>query len=206
MDQYRITKKGWLSITAILLLVVVIVFLFLKDRFGESAADTGQEAPNKTVESEFKSDMVDSLDAEIQKRDEAIKQLNEKLKEKDLKIKEMEEVMKEISCSIYFMPNRSQLPNNASEELEKIKKVAKYLKENQIVVEGNVYAPKTKENINYGLMFSIERAEQVAIALEKKGIRKESIKIIGNGGANQFYYNDSSKSQDMSRRVDIYFE
>lgn len=206
MNQYRITKKGWLTIIAITAIVIVVVFFFLKDRFGGSTENQIQVDTNKAVNADFKSDMVDSLDLEIQKKDEEIKQLNEKIKEKELKIKEMEDVMKEISCSIYFMPNRSQLPNNASTELEKIVKVAKYLKENQIVIEGNVYAPKMNENINYGLMFSIERAEQVAVVLEKRGIQKESIKIIGNGGSNQFYYNDSSKSQDMSRRVDIYFE
>lgn len=205
MYQYKITKKGW----AIIVILIIIIFIMAIFAFKKKLNLVADKPVVPSVESdapEFKSDMIDELKEEINKKNIEIDKLKTEMEYKDTQIIEMQDVIGDISCSIYFLPNSSTAPETAGASLDKILKAAQYIEDRSIVVEGNVHAPKNKEIINYGLIFSVKRAESVAGLLEQMGIKEDRLKIIGNGGSNQFYYNDDRKSIDMSRRVDVYFE
>lgn len=205
MYQYKITKKGW----AIIFILLIIIFIMAVFAFRKQLSKVADKPAVPTVESEapeFKNDMIDELKEELNQKNLEIDKLKTEMEDKDNQIIEMQDVIGDISCSIYFLPNSSTAPETAGATLDKILKAAQYIEGRNIVVEGNVHAPKNKEVINYGLIFSLKRAESVAGLLEQMGIKEDRLKIIGNGGANQFYYNDNRKSIDMSRRVDVYFE
>lgn len=209
MGNYKLTKSGYIVVIIVVLVVISSLYFIIKPKISNENNETSKVTDNKVEElkSDIKKEELDSLNQSIELQKEVIKSLEEQINQKNEKMKQMEDVIRQSSCSIYFRSNSTELEELSKKSILIFIQKSLFLEDStKIVLAGNVYAQKNNENQNYGLSFSIERANSVALYLEEMGIDETRLKIIGNGGSNPHYYNDTHKSMELSRRVDIYFE
>jgi outer membrane protein OmpA-like peptidoglycan-associated protein len=93
--------------------------------------------------------------------------------------------------------------NLVAKNLEEVKKVASYLKNNldqNIIITGHTDNAGTVE---YNMDLSIKRAESVKRALINFGIDQKRIKVIGRGETVPYVPNDSEENKLRNRRIEI---
>jgi outer membrane protein OmpA-like peptidoglycan-associated protein len=212
MSRYKLTKAGYLVIIVLILSVGTGIYFLVGSRNNvhkdtSEIADKQLENKVEDLKSDVKMQEIEKLNTTIEQQKDMIEELNNKLQNKEEKLKQMEDVIKQSSTSIYFKPNAFKLQDRAKKDVIKFIEKASVLDSDiKIVVVGNVFSPKGKETQNYGLLFSLKRAESVASYLVEMGIDEERLEIIGKGAADSYYYDDNFKSAELSRRVNLYFE
>ncbi len=93
--------------------------------------------------------------------------------------------------------------NLISKNLEEVKKVASYLKNNSeynIIITGHTDNAGT---VDYNMDLSIKRAESVKRALVNFGIDQKRIQVIGKGESVPYVPNDSEENRFRNRRIEI---
>lgn len=93
--------------------------------------------------------------------------------------------------------------NLVAKNLEEVKKVASYLKNNldqNIIITGHTDNAGTVE---YNMDLSIKRAESVKRALINFGIDQKRIQVIGRGETVPYVPNDSEENKLRNRRIEI---
>lgn len=209
MGRYKLTKAGYFVIVLICISIAGGIYFLIPSQNIENETTASKPDIEKAQElkSDIKNQEIEELNSTIKRQNELIEQLNERLENKEEKLKQMEDVIKQSSASIYFKPNSKVLEDRAKKDVIKFIQKASVLDSNiKIVIEGNVFSPIGKETQNYGLLFSLKRAESVASYLMEMGISEERLEIIGKGAKDIYYYDDDFKSAELSRRVDLYFE
>lgn len=210
MGNYKITKAGYIVIVIILVIIASGVYFAIGNKTEKADIENNSEGVNSQVldiKSDIKMEEIEELNKTIDNQKNIIDTLETQLEKKDEKIDQMEDVLRQSSCSIYFRPNDFSISNQSKKSILKFVKQSVFLDEStKIVVEGNVYSSKENESQDYGLLFSLKRAESVASYLKEMGIVESRLKIIGNGSSKPHYYDSTHKSRELSRFVKISFE
>ena len=213
MRKVRLTTRGKVVIfISIVIIAILIILLFNKNilqiennKSEDNSVNTELQIKADNLTNE-KSVEIEKLEKIVNKQEKQIEALKNKIKKKDKKIESMEDVVGQSSCSIYFDSKNACLNKTYYSKLNMFLKWAEIVNKRKIVIAGNVYAPKDKENKAYGLKFSEKRAKAVAEYLVKQGVKRDRIIIIGNGASKPVYFERDRKAKELNRRVDVYFQ
>ena len=213
MRKVRLTTRGKVIIfISIVIIAILIILLFNKNtlqiennKSEDNSVNTELQIKTDNLTNE-KSVEIEKLEKIVNKQEKQIEALKSKIKKKDKKIESMEDVVGQSSCSIYFDSKNACLNKMYYSKLNMFLKWAEIVNKRKIVIAGNVYAPKDKENKAYGLKFSEKRAKAVAEYLVKQDVKRDRIIIIGNGASKPVYFERDRKAKELNRRVDVYFQ
>jgi len=102
--------------------------------------------------------------------------------------------------NLQFKANSSELLPGEEERLNQIAEVLKTVPNQQLLVEGHT---ASTGNPNGEKQLSVERAESIAAALTKRGIKSERFICKGFGGTKPIADNSTAEGKARNRRVEI---
>jgi outer membrane protein OmpA-like peptidoglycan-associated protein len=202
--KYRVTTKGKVVFSSITLLVVLGVFLMLRQPAGvvnpeNTVSDHASQTQEITeVDSTEVGEVVTGTSNEdISSNETAVDEATEKVK-----------LLESAGFTIYYEPNEYYVPDSDLHYLIEFVDVALEYPDEEIIIEGNVnvsIGPSEEWDTEEVDHLGYTRALVIKNDLIKRGISEDKIVIYNNKDEKPLNVDLSPESVGLNRRVDVFF-